>query len=112
MCQDPLVPLMKPLLTRIDRSREQLLDPRSRHCGSRPWRRGRARHRRVDQIFSDSPTPGISRTSPQTFRDRVLHIRAMITTTGSRVRIHLDATTCYATTIAACGWTRLRHAFT
>jgi hypothetical protein len=56
--------------------------------------------------------PGMSRTSPQTFRDRVLHIPTMITTTGSRVRIQLGATTCYVTTIAACGWTRLRHAFT
>jgi len=57
MCRHPPVQLTKPLLTRIDRSREQPLDPRSTRCGSRPWRRGRAWITgRVDHTLSDSPT--------------------------------------------------------
>jgi hypothetical protein len=39
----------------------------------------------------------------------VLHIPVMIPTTGGRVLIQLDATICYVITVAACGWTRLRH---
>ncbi|MFI7065152.1 IS1380 family transposase [Kribbella sp. NPDC050124] len=63
------------------------------------------------KLLGFADTPSIARTSPATFRDRVLHIAAKITTTGRRIRLHLDATSRYAADIVT-GWTRLRHAFT
>lgn len=109
----PPVPLMKPLPTWIDdRSREQLLDLGREIADHVPGAEVALDHRRVDQTSRIRRQPGRSRTSPQSFRDRVLHIPVMITTTGGRVRIQLDATICYAITVAACGWTRLRHALT
>ncbi|MEU8221403.1 hypothetical protein [Kribbella sp. NPDC048915] len=49
--------------------------------------------------FADNPGD----PEPQSFRDRVLHIPVMITTTGGRVRIQLDASICYMITVAAVG---------
>jgi hypothetical protein len=71
--------------------------PESAERFRRDGRHGRRRAGAAPRLALDQTSrlrrhPAISRARPQTLRDRV-HIPAKITTTGSRVRIQLDATT-------------------